>query len=171
MERKIDCAFASEVWEQSESKDHLSKIEEMLQMQGLKYISTSRPTNKRGGGVAIVVNLEKYSCDKINIFTPKGLEVVWGLIKPKSSGAQIKKIIACTFYSPPNNGRNTRLADYLVGSLQMLSSKYPDAGIIMGADRNKMDIKPILSCGLRLKQTNNRFTRQGKVHDILIIHL
>ena len=121
----------------------------MMQIDGLKYISTSRPTKKRGGGVALVVNLERYSCEKINIFTPKGLEVVWGLLKPKSSSAQIKKIIACSFYSPPNNGKNTRLADYLVGSLQMLSTKYPDAGIIMGSDINKMDITTILNCGLK----------------------
>ena len=171
IERKIYCAFVSEVWEQSESKEHLFQIEKMLQIDGLKYISTSRPSNKRGGGVALVVNLEQYSCEKINIFTPKDLEVVWGLLKPKSKSAQSKKIIACSLYSPPNNGRNTRLADYLVGALQMLSTKYPDAGIIMGADKNKMDITPILNCGLRLKQTVNKFTRQDKIIDILIMNL
>ena len=171
IERQIDCAFTSEVWEQSESKEHSMKIEKMLQIDGLKYISTARPSNKRGGGVALVVNLEKYSCEKINIFLPKGLEVVWGLLKPKSSTAQIKKIITCTFYSPPNNGRNTRLADYLVGSLHMLSTKYPEAGIILGADINRMDIRPILNCGLQLRQTNNKATRQGKCLDVLIMNL
>ena len=53
----------------------------------------------------------------------------------------------------------------------MLSTKYPDAGIIMGADKNKMDITPILNCGLRLKQTVNKFTRQDKIIDILIMNL
>ena len=123
IERQIDCSFISEVWEQSENKQHSAEIEKMLQMDGLKYISTSRPSNKRGGGVAIVVNLEKFSCEKIDIFIPKGLEVVWGLLKPKSSSAQIKKLIVCSFYSPPNNRRNTKLADYLVEALQMLSTK------------------------------------------------
>ena len=147
------------------------EIEKMLQMDGLKYISTPRPAKNRGGGVALIVDLEKYSCEKMSIFIPKGLEVVWGLLKPKSSTAQVKKIIACSFYSPPNNGRNTRLADYLVGALQMLSTKYPDAGIIMGADKNKMDISPILNCGLRLRQEVNENTRQGSILDILIMNL
>ena len=170
-EQQINCVFTTEIWEQSENKLHTWEIEKMLQMDGLKYISTSRPAKNRGGGVALIVDLEKYSCEKISIFIPKGLEVVWGLLKPKSSTAQIKKIIACSFYSPPNNGRNTRLADYLVGALQMLITKYPDAGIIMGADRNKMDISPILNCGLRLRQEVNRNTRHGSILDILIMNL
>ena len=171
IERQIDCGFISEVWEQSEKKEHLSEIERMLQMEGLKYISTSRPTNKKGGGVALVVNQERYSCEKIDIYTPDNLEVVWGMLKPKSTSAAIKKIIVCTFYSPPKTRKNTRLADYLVGALQMLSCKYPNCGIIMGADRNQMDITPILNCGLRLKQINFKATRQGAILDILIMNL
>ena len=171
IERKIDCAMASEVWQQSENKEHSAKIEEMLEISGLKYISTSRPNNKRGGGVALIVNLEKYTCEKINIFVPNGLEVVWGLLQPKSNTAYFKKIIVCTFYSPPGSRRNSKLADYLVGTLQMLSTKYPEAGIIMGADRNGMDISPLLNCGLRLRQTVDKPTRQGKILDIIIMNL
>ena len=50
IERKLDCIFATEVWEQSENKEHLWEIEKMLQMDGLKYISKSRPAKNRGGG-------------------------------------------------------------------------------------------------------------------------
>ena len=38
IERKLDCIFASEVWEQSENKEHLWEIEKMLEIDGLKYI-------------------------------------------------------------------------------------------------------------------------------------
>ena len=48
IERQIDCSFISEVCEQSENKQHSAEIEKMLQMDGLKYISTSKPSNKRG---------------------------------------------------------------------------------------------------------------------------
>ena len=57
------------------------------------------------------------------------------------------------------------MADHIVSILQMLSSKYTDCDIILGADRNSMDIKPILSCGLRLRQV------VGLSMDILIIIL
>jgi hypothetical protein len=41
----------------------------------------------------------------------------------------------------------------------------------MGADKNSMDITPILTCGLRLKQVVNQPTINGKVLDILIMNL
>ena len=47
----------------------------------------------------------------------------------------------------------------------MLSSRYPDAPIIMGADKNKMDIKLLLNCGLRLKQLVDVGTRNGVILD------
>ena len=92
-------------------------------------------------------------------------------MKPKSSEAQIKKIIVCSFYSPPNNGKNTRLADHIVGTLHMLNSKYPESGIILGGDKNNMDIRPILGCGLKLRQVVDKCTRQDKILDVLIMNL
>ena len=53
-ERQIGCALLSEVWEQKNKKKHKYEIERMLYMEGMKYISTPRPSSKRGGGAAIV---------------------------------------------------------------------------------------------------------------------
>ena len=61
LEKGILCAFASETWEKSEKKEHILEIERMLQIDGLKYLSTSRPSTTKGGGAAIIVNLVKYS--------------------------------------------------------------------------------------------------------------
>ena len=118
-----------------------------------------------------MVNLEKFSCEKLKVNNPSNLEAVWGLLQSKNSTAKYKKIIVCSFYSPPNKKRNTKMADHIVSTLQMLYSKYPDCGIILGADRNNMDIKPILSCGLRLRQVVNLSTRQGAILDIIIMNL
>jgi hypothetical protein len=101
IERKVDCAFVSEVWEQSEDKGHLAEIEKMLQMDGLQYISTSRPNKKRGGGVALIVNTKNFACEKLKVFIPTNVEAVWGLLTPKSASVIYKKIIVCAFYSPP----------------------------------------------------------------------
>ena len=138
LERGIEVSFVSEVWEQSENKDHLNAIETMLEIDGLKYLSTSRPSNKRGGGVAIIVNQENFICDKLDILIPDNLEVIWGLVKPKCSSANIKKIIVCAFYFPPKARVGRKLTDHLVGTLHMLCSRYPECGIIMGADKNSL---------------------------------
>ena len=59
-ERQVNVSLCSEVWEKSENKIHKAKIEEILEMEGLKYFSTTRPRGKRGGGAAIIVNKDKF---------------------------------------------------------------------------------------------------------------
>ena len=49
MERNVSVGFVSEVWEKSESKEHSSEIERMLELNGLKYLSKSRPSKKESG--------------------------------------------------------------------------------------------------------------------------
>ena len=171
LERAIDVAFVSEVWELSEKKEHALEVEKMLELDGLHYLSKSRPTSKRGGGVAIITNLEKFSIKRLDISTPSNLEVIWGLLKPKCGPCRYKNIIVCCFYSPPKSRKNSKLVDHLVGTLQMLNTKYPDSGIIMGADKNSMNIAPLLNCGLRLKQIVDQATINGKILDVLITNL
>ena len=130
LERSIQIGFLQEVWEQKDNKTHQFEIEKMLETHGLKYISTPRPKNSKGktyGGAAIVVNTEKFNCEKLSVFVPENLEVVWGLVKPKTPSAIFKSIIACSFYSPPNKNKNSKMADHVVSTLHMLCSKYPDS--------------------------------------------
>ena len=58
-ERDVDVAFLSEVWERSENKKHQYKIEEMLELRGIHYISTPRP-GRRGGGVGIAARKNRF---------------------------------------------------------------------------------------------------------------
>ena len=55
-----DISFLTEVWEKKENKKHQFKLEEMLELEGIKYISTPRPGAQRGGGAAITVRTEKF---------------------------------------------------------------------------------------------------------------
>ena len=66
--------------------------------------------------------------------------------------------------------RNSNLADHLVTTLQMLSSQYPRSGIIMGGDRNHMDIRSVLNCGLKLKQCVDKPTRHNSILDVIIMN-
>ena len=63
------------------------------------------------------------------------------------------------------------MADHIVSTLQMLSAKYPECGLILGLDKNNMDIRPILNCGLRLRQVVSQFTRLDATLDIIIMNL
>ena len=112
LERGISVGFFSEIWEQAENKDHQYEIENMLESEGLKYISTARP---RGwGGAAIIANQEHFQLEKLTIVIPHKLEVVWGLLKSKSDDAKYKKILLCSFYSPPRSRKNQKFTDHLI---------------------------------------------------------
>ena len=50
-ERESDISFLTEVWEKNEKKKHQHKLEELLEINGIKYISTPRPGAQRGGGL------------------------------------------------------------------------------------------------------------------------
>ena len=51
LEREISVAFCSEIWEKSEKRNHKFKIENMLQSEGLQYISTPRPMGRVASSV------------------------------------------------------------------------------------------------------------------------
>ena len=126
--RDISCAMLSEVWEKANCRKQQFELEKMLNMDGLKYISTPRIT-KRGGGAAIVAQLKNYSLDKIEVPNPNKFEVVFGILRPKKTTCRIKEIIIAAFYSPPKSKKNPKLLDHLLSNTLYLLAKYPNAGL------------------------------------------
>ena len=47
IDRNCDLSFLTEVWQKSENKKHQYKIEELFELQGLKYVRTPRPGARR----------------------------------------------------------------------------------------------------------------------------
>ena len=170
IEREISVALLSEVWEKANCKKQQYEIEKMLQLEGLKYISTPR-TTKRGGGAAIVVNLSKFSLEKIQVLIPHQLEVVWGLLRPKKVTSRIREIIVCAFYSPPKSKKNSKLLDHLMSTTHFLLSKYPNAGLVLGGDKNDLKIATLLTGIPRLKQIVSKFTHKNKILDVILTNL
>ena len=164
----VDISLLCEVWQKAEDKRHMNEIESMLEMDGLKYFSTMRPKGKRGGGAAIIANQEKFQVEKLDIHIPHKLEIIWALAKPKAESAQFKHIILCSFYSPPRSRLRNRLKDHMVGTLQMLTMKYPGCGILVGRDKNKMNISSLLNNNLKLKQVVSSPTRKKEILDIVL---
>ena len=171
LEREIGLSLLSEIWEVKGKKKHMSEITKMLEIEGFKYISTPRASNKRCGGCAIVAHLPKFSLEKIDVSIPRSVEVVYGLLRPKQQSAQLREIIAVAFYSPPKSRKKTQLLDHIVATCQSLLTKYPQAGIVIGGDRNEMSISPLITGLPKLKQLVTKPTCNGKVLDVLLTNL
>ena len=170
-ERHTDLIFLTEVWELKEKKKHQFKLEEMLEISGIKYISTPRPGAQRGGGAAIAARTEKFIISKLNIPIPKSVEVVWGLMKPKVITGKITTIIACCFYSPPRSRKNPVLLEHLTNTLQSLLVIHPGAGVVIAGDRNNIEISRLLKVDTTLRQTVSQNTRGQKILDVILTNL
>ena len=170
-ERQTNIGFLTEVWEKKEKKKHQFRLEEMLEMSGVKYISTPRPGAQRGGGAAIVAGTDKFSISKLNIPIPKSVEVVWGLLKPKVMTGKISTIIVCCFYSPPRSRKNPELLAHLTNTLQSLLIIHPEAGVIISGDRNNIEISRLLLIDSSLRQIVKQNTREQKILDVILTNL
>ena len=170
-ERESDLTFLTEVWEKLENKKHQFRLEELLELKGIQYISTPRPGAKRGGGAAIAVRKGKFSITKLNISSPGAVEIVWGLLKPTTITGKISKIIVCCFYSPPRSKKNSVLLSHLATTLQSLLTTHPNAGIVISGDRNSIDIQSLLSIDHTLRQMVKNPTRGAKTLYVILSNL
>ena len=140
-------------------------------MANIHYISTPRPGVKRGGGAAIAIHSSKFSVSKLNIPIPKPLEIVWALLRPKEHTGVIKKVILCSFYSPPNSKKNLLLIDHISVTYNSLKIQHPDAAILLSGDKNNLDERKILALNPNFRQMVRQNTRQNKILTIVISDL
>ena len=134
------------------------------------YISTPRP-QKRGGGAAITCDLSKFTLTKLNNPIPTGVEVCWGLLKPLLVSSQVQKIIVCSFYSPPNSKKMSKLIDHISTTYHSLKSKHKNAKIMIAGDRNNIKIQRFLDISPTFKNLVNKNTHGNKNLDILVTDL
>jgi hypothetical protein len=143
-----------------------------MRMEGLKYISTTRPSTKRGGGAAIVVHMEKFSLEKLDILIPHNLEIVWGIMRPKDTiSSGLREIIAVSFYCPPRSTKKNKLLDHILTTVHKLLPKYPNAGLVIGAAKNDLNITSLISGIPRVRQIVSLATHKDKILDIILTNL
>ena len=171
VERDCDFSILSEVWEKKENIKHQARIEELLEMKDTKYFSTARPGTKRGGGAAITARGNRFHITKLNIDIPKPLEVVWCLFRPKIIHGGVSKLIACSFYSPPNSRKKAKLIDHMAVTIHRLKVSHPKASFIIAGDKNDLNEKDILGICPSFRQIVLKPTRKNKTLTIVITDL
>ena len=168
--RNIQVALLCEIWEKSSNKKYQQEIENMLEINGLKYISCPRAGGRTGGGVGVVANSEYFSFQKIDVKIPHNLEIIWTLVRQKNppKGLEIKEIICASFYSPPKSRKNLKMIDHIVTTVHYLQSKYPKACFILGGDKNKLPLAPLLDGLPGFFQIVTKVTHNEKILDVII---
>ena len=163
----------SEIWEDKENKTHQNLIEEAFELEGVTWISNTRP-DRRGGGAAISLLNEDFTITKLDVIIPKNLEVVWGLVRPKRPTTDFKGIVVCSFYSVPYSKKKVQLVQHLAINYSELKSKYKNCFFLFGGDKNDLQINNILEIAPTLHMHNTKPTHERKNIDVLVsdmIHL
>jgi hypothetical protein len=97
--------------------------------------------------------------------------VVWGLLRPLQIIGKIRKIMICSFYSPPRSKKKTILIDHILTVLAKLRSEHPDAATIIAGDKNDLDESGILAFDPSFIQIVTKPTRKDKVLSVIITDL
>lgn len=156
----VDIAVITESWFTSNIPTH------QLDIDNYTLFSKSRE-QKRGGGVAVYVRNELPSSNIPDIVVPDQLECKWVMVRPKRLPRGISALAVCAVYIITDSPHQELLADHLLNSIDILREKYPDIGIIISGDFNRMNIQPITR-GNDLFQIINFPTRGDATLDFII---
>ena len=167
--RSTDLSFLTEVWQRTENKRHQNAIEELLELKGIKYVSTPRPGARRGGGTALACSEERFQMTKLNIAIPRPLEACFALLKPKNPTGKTSKFICCCFYSPPSSPHRNKLAEFIVATVGRLRGEHPGSRVFVAGDRNDLKIEVFTSLDPTLKQLVQGVTNKNndKLLDVI----
>ena len=170
--RSISVALTSETWHKETKKRHKNDIERLLYMEGMKFISTARPGGRRGGGCAIIADLTHYNLDQLDIPNPDKVEMCWGILRPKvPDNCTYKEYILGALYCPPNSKKKEKLTTHIITNTHVLLSRFPKAGLLIGGDKNSLNLAPFLQGLPGCRQIVSGYTHNNKCLDILITNL
>ncbi|XP_072050129.1 uncharacterized protein [Amphiura filiformis] len=123
--------------------------------------------SKRGGGVGIYVkdDIPATTFDKIKV--PTELECIWVKVRPERLLRSVSSIAVCAVYITTKSPHQNLLTDHLLSSVDFLRTKYPDIGILILGDFNRMNVNTILR-GNDFKQLVDFPTRGDATLDLML---
>ena len=114
-----------------------------------------------------MADMMEYTLDKLDILIPHNLEIVWGLMRPKSdSKSELKELLVASFYCPPRSPKKAKLLDHILATVHMLLTRYPSAGLIIGGDKNDLNISMLITGIPRVRQIVTKNTHKNKILDV-----
>ena len=110
---------------------------------------------------------ETFSISRVNINTPKGLEVTVVQVRSKQQEVASIPIFVFSIYSSPRSKYNSQLIDFLMMQISNLKTSYPKASFILGGDRNSIPLDTFSNLYPGIHQINTKPTRQNKILDFI----
>ena len=159
----INFAFITETWLKE------SIAESIINIPGYTVFRRDRK-NDDHGGVCAYIRTEKCNyrrMDELNCC--ENHEILWLYLRPDRLPRGFSCIIAGLVYHPPSGDANL-ICDHLFNSLTKAESKYPNCGILVTGDFNRLNINRLLN-HFRLKQIVKVHTRKDAILDLMLTNM
>ena len=127
----------------------------------------NRTTGNHGGVCLYIKNTIQFEI--LHNFHSEQIEVLWVKTRPPRLPRGIPCIITGTLYHPPS-ANDDIILEYLAKSLTDLEGHYPECGIILAGDFNRLQVSR-LSHQFRMKQLVNLHTRGNHTLDLILTNL
>ena len=158
----IDVGFLTETW----LKERIS--DSIVDIPGYNILRKDRSVLEHGGVCAYLKDHIKHSVPE-NLQCCVNHEILWFKINPKRLPRGTSSIICAVVYHPPG-ADGPSLVNHLFQSLSTAESLYPNCGLIIAGDFNRLDVNSIRR-HFKLKQIVKVPTRGQAILDLVLTNL
>ena len=140
----------------------------VVDISGYSLVRIDRSADKRGGGVCTYIksSIDFTTIDELN---DSPFESLWVYLRPNRLPRGFSFIIIGIIYHPPQDD-DTIFTEHLIASLDAALNKYPNAGIILAGDFNRLNYRHI-SNHFDLRQTVKNPTRCAAILNLIFTNL
>jgi hypothetical protein len=119
---------------------------------GFRLVRLDR-INSQHGGVCMYVR-NHIQCNILQELLDSNFEIIWVHIRPTRLPRGISCIIIGTLHHPPS-ANNQEILEHLLKCLSTIESRFPNSGVILLGDFNKLNVSRIKCRNFRFKQIVN----------------
>ena len=140
----------------------------VIDIPGFTLLRRDRSSQIHGGTCAYIKETHKYKrLDDLNCCDDH--ECLWIYLRSTRLPRGLTCIITSVIYHPPG-ADGALLLDHLFHTLTLAESKYPNCGIILTGDFNRLDVTRLLN-NFRLKQIVKIPTRNDVTLDLILTNM
>ena len=154
----VDIACITETWLTNNIPNSVVNISDHT------LVRKDRNLDKRGGSVCAYIK-SSIGFTTIDELNASSFETLWIYVRPNRLPRGFSCLIIGIIYHPPQDD-DASFTEHLISSLDTALNKYPNAGIMLVGDFNRLNYR-VISNHFNLRQTVKNPTRGAAILDLI----
>ena len=157
----LDCICITESWLRSHIHDNVVALE------GFNIIRRDRIESEHGGVCMYIKDTINFTV--LDDLQDPSFEMLWAKLTPARLPRGCNSIVVGTLYHPPS-ASDPAIMEYLIKCLSAIESCYPNCGILIAGDFNRLQITRLRN-NSQLKQIVHFPTRGRRTLDLILTNI